>query len=289
MADRRIRRRRWCNSGPQAPVQPPRLSRWVPSARSHELKKALLLGWRTPRTMPDHFPPCGFENWIQWNRREGRFQWGLRTKLFKTFHPWQPDHRRNAGAGAQAAQCLQRRNDRNRAQTCLSWRGKTAPQRAWALPGSESTAKSHFGYKLSISVDKTQDHPQDRDRPLASTHDCPAFRQRVRRATRAVTCMPTRAIRRKREDWLKANSTTSRSRERANATNRCPSASNNLLKRITQDSRTESSTCSGAIEQMGGKLLRHPQTGANFAMTMMAACAQPEAAGLFRKVWNGRI
>jgi IS5 family transposase len=108
----------------------------------------------------------------------------------------------------------------------------------------------------------------------ASTHDSQHFDNvfDTEQHEPGRLCRPGLSVCEEREAWLKENGFRNQIQRKGHATSRCPSASSGATQRIAK-TRARVEHVFGAIEQMGGKLLRTiGQARANFAMTMMAAC-----------------
>lgn len=199
---------------------------------------------------------------------------GVSEQLFKKpFIAWRPDHRRNAGAGAQAAQWLQREGTDRIGRKPASWRPEKRRHKGVGATWIKKHGKSHFGYKLSINVDKKHKIIRRIETDTASTHDCQHFdnvfdTSNTSRDVYADRGYPSE----EREDWLKANEYRNQIQRKGKRNKPLSECQQQRNKRIAR-TRARVEYVFGAIEQMGGKLLRTiGQTRANFAMTMMAAC-----------------
>lgn len=133
--------------------------------------------------------------------------------------------------------------------------------------------KSHFGYKLSVSVDNKYKVIRRIVTDTASTHDSKHFEAVLDRYNTSVDVYADRGYpSQEREEWLKENgyrNQIQRKGQRGKALSECQKGRN---KRIAK-TRARVEHVFGTMEQMGGKVLRTiGQERANFAMTMMAAC-----------------
>lgn len=153
--------------------------------------------------------------------------------------------------------------------------GKPARRRQKDLDATwtKKHGKSHFGYKLSINVDKKYKIIRRIETDTASTHDSQHFDNvfdttNTSRDVYADRGYPSEA----REAWLKKNgfrSQIQRKGQRNKPLSECQQRRNQRIAKT----RARVEHVFAAIEQMGGKLVRTiGQARANFAMTMMAAC-----------------
>jgi len=132
--------------------------------------------------------------------------------------------------------------------------------------------KSHFGYKLSINVDKKYKLIRRIETGTAATHDGQHFEQvfdgsNTSRDVYADRGYPSEA----REAWLKENGFRNQIQRKGQRNKPLSACQQRRNQRIAK-TRARVEHVFGAIEQMGGKLLRTiGQARANFAMTMMAA------------------
>ncbi|QIK38305.1 IS5 family transposase [Caldichromatium japonicum] len=136
--------------------------------------------------------------------------------------------------------------------------------------------KSHYGYKLTVNVDKRYKFIRKIVTDTTSTHDSqhfeavmdPANTSREVFADRGYPCE-------EREAWLKANGY--RNKPLSEAQQR---RNHGIAK-----TRACVEHVFAAIAQMGGKLIRTiGQARANFAMTMMAACYNLKRLAFFQRV-----
>ena len=133
--------------------------------------------------------------------------------------------------------------------------------------------KRHFGYKLSINVDKKYKLIRKIETDTARTHDSQHFDNVFDTANTSRDVYADRGYpSAEREAWLKENgfrSPIQRKGHRNKPLSDCQQRRNTRIAKT----RARVEHVFGAIEQMGGKLLRTiGQARANFAMTLMAAC-----------------
>lgn len=132
---------------------------------------------------------------------------------------------------------------------------------------------SHFGYKLSINVDKKHKFIRKIQTDTASTHDSQHFEKvmdvsNTGRDVYADRGYPSEA----REARLKAHGYRNQI-QRKGARNKPLSEAQQRRNHRIAKTRARVEHVFAAIEQMGGKLIRTiGQARANFVMTMMAAC-----------------
>lgn len=133
--------------------------------------------------------------------------------------------------------------------------------------------KSYFGYKLSVGVDKKHKFIRKIKTGTASTSDREHFEEVIdasntSRDVYADRGYPSEA----REQWLKEKGLRNRIQRKGQRNKPLSECQTQRNKRIAK-SRARVEHVFGAIEQMGGKLLRTiGQSRANFVMTMMATC-----------------
>lgn len=164
------------------------------------------------------------------------------------------------------------------------WKPAKRRQKDVDATWTQKHGKNHFGYKLSINVDAKYKVIRRIETGTASTHDSQHFdnvfdTSNTRRDVYADRGYPSA----EREAWLKANgfrNQIQRKGKRNKPLSECQLGRN---KRIAK-TRARVEHVFGAIEQMGGKLLRTiGQARANFAMTMMAACYNLKRLAYFGK------
>ena len=133
--------------------------------------------------------------------------------------------------------------------------------------------ESHFGYKLSINVDKKYKITPKIETDTASTHDSQHFDNVLDPANRSRYVYADRGYpSAEREAWLKENRFRNQIQRKGHRNKPLSDCQQRRNQRIAK-TRARVEHVFGAIEQMRGKLLRTiGQAQANFAMTMMAAC-----------------
>lgn len=143
------------------------------------------------------------------------------------------------------------------------------PDATW----TKKHGKSHFGYKLSINVDKRYKVIRKIETDTARTHDSQHFDtvfepSNTSRDVYADRGYPSAV----RKATLKQSGYRNHI-QRKGTRNRPLSACQQRRNQRIAKTRARVEHVFGAIEQMGGKLIRSiGQARANFAMTMMAAC-----------------
>jgi transposase, IS5 family len=157
--------------------------------------------------------------------------------------------------------------------TPAEWKPAKRRQKDTDATWTKKHGKSYFGYKLSINVDGKYKFIRRIETDTASTHDSQHFdnvfdTSNTSRDVYADRGYPSEG----REDWLKANGFRNQI-QRKGKRNRPLSECQQRRNRRIAKTRARVEHVFGAVEQMGGKLLRTiGQARANFAMTMMAAC-----------------
>lgn len=155
----------------------------------------------------------------------------------------------------------------------VGWKPAKRRQKDIDATWTKKHGKSHFGYKLSINVDKQYKFIRKIETDTASTHDSQHFdnvfdASNTSRDLYADRGYPSEA----REAWLKKNGCRNqiqRKGKRNTPLSKCQQRRNHRIAKT----RARVEHVFAAIEQMGGKLIRTVgQARANFAMTMMAAC-----------------
>ncbi|MFZ5637090.1 MAG: IS5 family transposase [Pseudomonadota bacterium] len=153
------------------------------------------------------------------------------------------------------------------------WRPAKRRQKDLDATWTKKHGKSHFGYKLSINVDKRYKLIRRLETGTASTHDSRHFAavldpSNTSRDVYADRGYPSAA----REAWLKENGFRNRIQRKGTRSQPLSDCQQRRNKRIAK-TRARVEHAFAAIEQMGGKLIRTiGQARASFAMTMMAAC-----------------
>lgn len=144
--------------------------------------------------------------------------------------------------------------------------------------------QSHFGYKLSINVDRKYKIIRQIETGTASTHDSQHFdnvfdTSNTSRDVYADRGYPSED----REAWLKAKgfrNQIQRKGTRNKPLSECQQRRNHRIARI----RARVEHVFASLEQMGGKTIRTiGQARASFAMTMMAACYNLKRLVYFQK------
>jgi len=144
--------------------------------------------------------------------------------------------------------------------------------------------KGHFGYKLSINIDKKYKLIRQIETDTASTHDSQHFgdifdASNTSRDVYADRGYPST----ERERWLKAQgyrNQIQRKGQRNQPLSQCQQRRNQRIART----RARVEHVFAAMEQMGGKLIRTiGQARANVAMTLMAACYNLKRLVYFRR------
>lgn len=133
--------------------------------------------------------------------------------------------------------------------------------------------KSHYGYKLSVNIDKEHKFIRKIVTDTASTHDSQHFEALLdeRNPGRDVYA-DAGYISASREAWLKEHGYRSRIQRKAQR-NKPLSEEQKRRNRSIAKVRARVEHAFGAMTQMGGKFIRTiGQRRANFAMTMMAVC-----------------
>ena len=160
----------------------------------------------------------------------------------------------------------------------LAWRGCRMGVR------TKKHDKSHFGYTLSINVDKKYKIIRRIETDTASTHDSQHFDNvfdagNTSRDVYADRGYPSEA----REVWLKEKGFRNQIQRKGKRNKLLSECQRRRNQRIAK-TRARVEHLFGALEQMGGKLLRTiGQARASFAMTIMAACYNLKRLVYFRK------
>ena len=153
------------------------------------------------------------------------------------------------------------------------WKPAKRRQKDIDATWTKKHGESHFGYKLSINVDKKHKFIREIETDTASPHDSQHFDQvfdtaNTSRDVYADRGYPSEA----REAWLEENgyrNNIQRKGKRNKPLSECQQRRNRRIART----RARVEHPFAAIAQMGGKVIRTIGQGrASFAMTMMAAC-----------------
>jgi len=155
----------------------------------------------------------------------------------------------------------------------VEWTRAKRRQKDLDATWTKKHGKSHFGYKLSVSVDNKYKVIRRIVTDTASTHDSKHFEAVLDPHNTSADVYADRGYpSQEREQWLKDKGFRNhiqRKGQRNKALSECQKGRNKRIAKI----RARVEHVFGTIEQMGGKLLRTiGQARANFAMTMMAAC-----------------
>lgn len=165
-----------------------------------------------------------------------------------------------------------------------AWQPAKRRQKDIDATWTEKHGQRHFGYKLSVNVDKKYKIIQKIETGTASVHDSQHFDAvfdpgNTSRDVYADRAYPSKA----RAAILKAQGFRNQI-QRKGQRNRPLSACQKRRNRRIAKTRARVEHVFGAIEQMGGKLIRTiGQARANFAMTMMAACYNLKRLVYFRR------
>ena len=164
------------------------------------------------------------------------------------------------------------------------WKPAKRRQKDIDATWTKKHGKSHFGYKLSINVDKKYKIIRRIETDTASTHDSQHFDNvfdagNTSRDVYADRGYPSEG----REAWLKENGFRNQIQRKGKRNKPLTECQQRRNQRIAK-TRARVEHVFGALEQMGGKLLRTiGQARASFAMTMMAACYNLKRLVYFRK------
>jgi IS5 family transposase len=165
------------------------------------------------------------------------------------------------------------------------WQPAKRRQKDLDATWTKKHGKSHFGYKLSVNVDKKHKLIRKIVTDTASTHDSQHFDAVIdpantRRAVYADRGYPSE----EREAWLKANGYRHRIQRKGHRNKPLSETQQGRNRRIAK-TRARVEHAFAAIEQMGGKLIRTMgQTRANVALTLMAACYNLKRRVYFQRV-----
>lgn len=155
----------------------------------------------------------------------------------------------------------------------VDWKPAKRRQKDVDATWTKKHGKSHFGYKLSINVDKKYKVIRKIETGTASTHDSTHFEDVFYTLNTSRDVFADRGYTSAgREGWLKDKgyrNQIQRKGKRNKPLSECQQRRNHRIAKT----RARVEHVFAAIDQMGGKLIRTiGQTRANFAMTMMAAC-----------------
>ena len=164
------------------------------------------------------------------------------------------------------------------------WKPAKRRQKDLDATWTKKHGKSHFGYKLSINVDAKYKIIRKIETDTASMHDSQHFENVFDTANTSRDVYADRGYpSAEREAWLKENGFRNQIQRKGHRNKPLSECQQRRNKRIAR-TRARVEHVFGAIEQMGGKLLRTiGQARANFAMTMMAACYNLKRLVYFQK------
>ena len=163
------------------------------------------------------------------------------------------------------------------------WKPAKRRQKDLDATWTKKHGKSHFGYKLSINVDKKYKIIRRIETDTASTHDSQHFDNvfdagNTSRDVYADRGYPSEGGSLAEGERLPESDPAEGQRNKP--LSECQQRRNQRIAKT----RARVEHVFGALEQMGGKLLRTiGQARANFAMTMMAACYNLKRLVYFRK------
>ncbi|AJE14159.1 IS5 family transposase [Pseudomonas aeruginosa] len=164
------------------------------------------------------------------------------------------------------------------------WKPAKRRQKDTDATWTQKHGKNHFGYKLSINVDKKYKIIRKVETDTASVHDSKHFDALIDRSNTSRDVYADRGYTSAdREGWLKDHgyrNQIQRKGYRNKPLSECQQRRNHRIAKT----RARVEHVFASIEQMGGKLIRTIGQGrANFAMTMMAACYNLKRLVYFQK------
>lgn len=164
------------------------------------------------------------------------------------------------------------------------WKPAKRRQKDTDATWTQKHGKNHFGYKLSINVDKKYKVIRKIETGTASTHDSKHFDTVIDGANTSRDVYADRGYASAdREGWLKEHgyrNQIQRKGKRNKPLSECQQRRNHRIAKT----RARVEHVFAAIDQMGGKLIRTiGQARANFAMTMMAVCYNLKRLVYFQK------
>lgn len=167
----------------------------------------------------------------------------------------------------------------------IDWKPAKRCQKDMDATWTKKHGKSYFGYKLSVNVDGRYKFIRRLRTDTASVHDSCHFEDVFAPEN---TCRDVYADRgypsRERETWLKKHGFRSQI-QRKGTKNKPLSACQQRRNHRIAKTRARVEHVFGAIEQMGGKLVRTiGQSRANFVMTLMATCYNIKRLTYFTRV-----
>ncbi len=164
------------------------------------------------------------------------------------------------------------------------WKSAQRRQKDIDASWTKKHGKSHFGYRLSIDVDKKYTLIRKIETDTASTHDSQHLDNVLDASNTSRDVYADRGYpSERREAWLKENGLR-KPIQRKGKRNKPLSEYQQRRNRRIAKTRARVEHVFGTIAQMGGRLLRTiGQARATFAMTMMAACYNLKRLVYFRK------
>jgi IS5 family transposase len=164
------------------------------------------------------------------------------------------------------------------------WKPAKRRQKDCDATWTKKHGKSHFGYKLSVNVDRKYKVIRKIETDTARTHDSQHFDAVFDPANTSREVYADRGYpSEEREAWLKENGYRNRIQRKGNRNKALSEAQQRRNHRIAK-SRARVEHPFAAIAQMGGKLIRTiGQARASFGLTMMAACYNLKRLVYFQK------
>ena len=164
------------------------------------------------------------------------------------------------------------------------WKPAKRRQKDTDATWTKKHGKSHFGYKLSINVDKKYKVIRQIETGTASTHDSQHFDHVFDTSNTSRDVYAARGYTSQgREDGLKAKGYRNQIQRKGTRNKPLPESRQGRNHRIAKI-RARVEHVFAAIGQMGGKTIRTiGQARASFAMTMMAACYNLKRLVYFQK------
>lgn len=168
--------------------------------------------------------------------------------------------------------------------TPAAWSPAKRRQKDTDASWTKKHGKSHFGFKLSVNVDKQHKFIHKIVTDTACTHDSQHFEALIDPTNTSRDVYADRGYPSKeRQAWLKANGYRDRIQRKGKRNTPLSEAQQRRNHGIAKV-RARVEHVFAALEQMGGKLIRTiGQARANFAMTMMAACYNLKRLAYFQK------
>ncbi|MEN3260009.1 IS5 family transposase [Sodalis endosymbiont of Spalangia cameroni] len=165
------------------------------------------------------------------------------------------------------------------------WKPTRRRQKDLDATWTKKHGKSHYGYKLSVNMDKKYKFIRKIVTDTASTHDSQHFERVIDKANTNRNIYADRGYpSAEREACLKANGYRSQIQRKGHRNKPLSKTQQRRNHRIAK-TRARVEHAFAAMEQMGRKLIRTiGQVRANFAMTMMAACYNLKRLACFQRV-----